>query len=218
MNNDVIELRNVSKIIKQQIILNDISCSMKRGNIYGFMGANGSGKSMLFKAISGLMHIDSGDVCVFGKHIGKDCDFPQNLGCMFGANLWDTYSAQENLAVLASINKKINRDDITKTLIRVGLDPNNKRAVKTYSLGMKQRLDLAQAIMEQPELLILDEPSNALDAEGLGLLLDIIHEEHKRGCTILLSAHNTPELSSCCTKIFYLNNGCLSNGDKHESS
>ena len=209
---DSIEIDRACKVIKKRAILTDITLSLRRGGVYGFVGANGSGKTMLLKAVAGLVHLTSGEIRVFGDTVGKDCSFPPSLGCMFNSLLWDEYSGYENLRILASVKKEADDSDLVRTLERVGLDPGDARPYRSYSMGMRQRLDLAQAVMERPELLVLDEPSNGLDAGGLSLLCDIVREEHERGATILLSAHNTPELTELCESVFELSDGHIVGG------
>lgn len=206
---DVIRVSHAVKLVRGRFLLDDVSLAVPRGGVYGFTGANGSGKTILLKTIAGLVHLTSGAVEVFGDKVGEDCSFPPNMGCMFGSPLWDEYSGLRNLQLLASVRKRIGDKEIKRTLARVGLDPNDERRVRTYSLGMRQRLDLAQAIMERPELLILDEPSNALDARGLELLCEIVEQENARGATVLLAAHNTPELTALCHRTFELSEGQL---------
>lgn len=200
-------ISHATKTIKKFLILDNITITMQRGGIYGLHGVNGSGKSMLLKAIAGLIRLNEGSISVFGNIVGKDVDFPPDMGCMFGASMWNEYTGFENLEILASIRRIIDKHDIRMALDRVGLNPNDTRVYRKYSLGMKQRLDLAQAIMEKPNLLLLDEPSNALDADGLQLLCSIIKQEHERGTTIVMASHNTPELEALCDRVFHLSEG-----------
>lgn len=200
-------VERATKVIKKYLILDDISITMQRGGIYGLRGVNGSGKSMLLKAIAGLIRLSSGSINVFGSVVGKDVDFPPDMGCMFGASMWNEYTGFENLEILASVRKLIDKHEICTALNRVGLNSNDSRVYRKYSLGMKQRLDLAQAIMERPSLLLLDEPSNALDSDGLQLLCSIIKTEHERGATIIMASHNTPELEALCDTVFHLSEG-----------
>lgn len=202
-----LKVTNARKYIKKRLILDNISFEINKAGIYGFTGINGSGKSMLFKAIAGLIHLDSGSIEIDGKQIGVDCPFPENMGLVISASFWDEYTGLENLKIIASIRKIATFSDIENSLRRVGLDPNDTRLYKHFSLGMKQRLELAQAIMEKPDLYIFDEPSNGLDKDGLSLLLQIINEEYSRGATILVASHNTPEISSLCHRQFEISNG-----------
>ena len=163
----------ISKTIKHKKVLNDISLHLTAGHIYGFYGPNASGKTMLFRAIAGLIKVDKGTIDVFGERIGRDIAFPRNMGLMIeNASLWGNLTGYENLELLASIKKVISTSDIQNAMERVGLDPSDRRRYSAYSLGMKQKLALAQAIMESPSLLILDEPTNSLDeASKINLLI-----------------------------------------------
>lgn len=201
-------LKNVNKSIKGMPILQDINLILEEGKIYGFIGVNGSGKSMLFRAISGLIKIDSGSIEVFGEKIGKDVSFPSNLGILIDeGGFWNDLTAFENLKNLAAIKQKVDNDTIRKTIERVGLNPDDKRTYRKFSLGMKQRLSIAQAIMESPNLLILDEPTNALDADGIELIYNILIEEKNKGTTILIASHNKEDINNLSDKVFELYEG-----------
>ena len=205
-----IVINNASKTIKGRVILNGVSLTLNAGGIYGFYGANGSGKTMLFRAIAGLIRLDKGSITVFSQKIGVDAAFPQSLGIVIEkVGLWDEYTGFTNLKLLASIKHQISNEDIRASIARVGLDPNDKRTYKKYSLGMKQRLGIAQAIMEKPELIILDEPTSALDTAGLELIYQIIRDEHARGATILMASHNADEIEGLCQRRFRMHEGTL---------
>lgn len=194
---DAIVVSHATKIIRGRTVLDDVTLSLPRGGIYGFSGINGSGKTMLFRAISGLIHLTSGEIDVFGQRIGDDVDFPRSLGLVLETTgFWDESTGMKNLLMLASIKEVVGKREVRKALERVGLDPDDKRPFSTYSMGMRQRLTIAQAIMEAPELLILDEPTNALDVEGIETVSRIVREEHERGCTVLVSCHNEPALEA----------------------
>lgn len=164
---DSIVVSHATKVIRGRVVLDDVTFSLPRGGIYGFSGINGSGKTMLFRAISGLIHLTSGEVDVFGQRVGVDVDFPQGLGLVLeSAGFLDEGTGLRNLMMLASIRGVVGEREAREALGRVGLDADDVRPFSAYSMGMRQRLDIAQAIMEAPELLILDEPTNALDVGG----------------------------------------------------
>ena len=210
---DVIKIENAKKVIKDRTVLDGISLELLRGGVYGFMGINGSGKTMLFRAVAGLIHLSSGSVSVFGRRIGKDCDFPPNLGISLDSTgFWEDQSALWNLVFLASIRGEVGEPAARDALRRVGLDPDDTRKVSAFSMGMRQRLSIAQAVMESPELLILDEPTNALDVDGIGMVARLIHEERARGCTVLVSCHNEPQVETLFDRTYHLYEGRLADG------
>lgn len=210
---DVIKIENVTKVIEDRTVLDGISLELPRGGVCGFMGINGSGKTMLFRAVAGLIHLSSGSVSVFGRRIGKDCDFPPNLGLSLDSTgFWEDQSALWNLDFLASIRGEVGEPAARDALRRVGLDPDDTRKVSAFSMGMRQRLSIAQAVMEMPELLILDEPTNALDAGGIGMVARLISEERARGCTVLVSCHSEPQVEALFDRTYRLYEGCLADG------
>lgn len=191
-------LENISKVIKNAEVLNDINLSFEKGKIYGLKGYNGSGKTMLLRMIAGLIQPTEGTVLVDDEILHKDIDFPKNMGVLIeNPNFWNNYTAKEVLYSLAVINKKIGIKEIDKALKRVDLDPDDKRTIRKYSLGMKKRLGIAQAIMEEPQILLLDEPSNALDKKGVEMVRTIIQEEKERGALIILASHQQEDLEIC---------------------
>lgn len=207
---NAIVLNGVTKTIKKRVVLNNISFTLEKGGIYGFYGHNGSGKSMLFRAISGLIKLDHGKITVFGKEIGVDISSPKSLGIIVDTvGFWGDYTGYKNLCLLASIKKEISNEQIKSAIKRVGLDPDDKRVYRKYSLGMKQRLAIAQAIMEVPDLIILDEPTNALDEAGIELIRNIILSEKERGATVLLASHNMEDINLLCDRKFKINDGKL---------
>lgn len=211
---DIMELivTNISKKIKRNVILSNISLHLKSGNIYGFVGPNASGKTMLFRALSGLMKVDSGEIRLDEKVLKKDIDILPNLGIILeNAGLYPEFTGMENLEMLAKVNKKVQREEIENTIRRVGLNPADKRLYRKYSLGMKQRIVIAQAIMEQPDILMLDEPTNALDENGIDKIRHIILEEKERGALILIASHNKEDSTLLADQVFYINNGSLIN-------
>ncbi|MGU8435279.1 ATP-binding cassette domain-containing protein [Clostridium perfringens] len=208
MENYIIDFENYKKEIKGITILDYISIKIKQGYIYGFVGRNGSGKSMLFKAICGLIKPTSGFVRVNGKVIGKDADFPDDIGILIESpGFLEHISGFDNLKYLASIQNKINDKEIKEAMSIVGLDQNDKRAVNKYSLGMKQRLGIAQAIMENPSLVILDEPMNGLDKQGVEDIRNLILNLKKNGVTILLASHNPDDIKLLCDKVYEIDKG-----------
>lgn len=209
MNEIVVIVQNLVKTIKGQIILNHINLEIEQGKIYGIIGRNGSGKSMLFKAISGLISPTSGKIKVFGEEISSG-KFPKNFGMLLDKpGFLPHYSAYKNLKLLASINNVISDEEIKNAIALVGLDPELKKPVKQYSLGMKQRLGIAQAIMEKPQFIILDEPMNGLDEEGVAEMRNLILNLKERGVTILLSSHNSEDISLLCDVVYKIDKGIL---------
>lgn len=178
------------------------------GNVYGFQGINGSGKTMLMRLICGLIYPTKGEIVIDGKRLGKEITFPQSVGILLeNPAFLDGYTGQENLEMLASIKNRITREEIHKAIASVGLDPLDKRKYKKFSLGMKQRLGIAAAIMEKPDILILDEPTNSLDSSGVSLVKTILAKERERGAIILLACHDLPMLQDVSDEIFLLEQG-----------
>lgn len=191
----MIEVKNISKKIKGNQVLSNISCNMETGKVYGIYGRNGSGKTMLMRCILGLIFVDEGYIKIDNYLIGKNIDFPKNVGAIIENPTFFPYATGfENLKILADIRKIISKDRIKEIMQKVGLDDKDKRTVSKYSLGMKQRLAIAQAIMEEPQLLVLDEPTNALDEQGVQMFRDIIIEEKKKGTLVLLASHNKEDI------------------------
>ncbi len=208
---------NIVKTIKKRTILDNINLELESGNIYGFVGRNGCGKTMLFRALSGLMHIDSGRITIDGKVLHKDINVPPSIGLIIeNAGLYNEFSGFKNLKLLADINKIISDTEITKAISDVGLDPNDKRPVRKYSLGMKQRLIIAQAIMESPDIILLDEPTNALDESGVKLIRDIILREKERGALVLIASHNKEDIEILADRVYYMDGGKIVGGKDYE--
>ena len=208
---------NIVKTIKKRTILDNICLNLESGNIYGFVGRNGCGKTMLFRALSGLMHIDSGRITIDGKVLHKDINVPPSIGLIIeNAGLYNEFSGFKNLKLLADINIKISDTEITKAISDVGLDPNDKRPVRKYSLGMKQRLIIAQAIMESPDIIMLDEPTNALDERGVKLIRDIILREKERGALVLIASHNKEDIEILADRVYYMDGGKIVGGKDYE--
>lgn len=206
----MIEVRNVSLILQKNEILKDISVHFERGKIHGLIGRNGSGKTMLMKCICGFVKANSGEITVDGKRIGKDCDFPKNAGIIIETpGFIPYYSGYKNLKLLADLRGKISREDIRKTMEQVGLNPDLKRHVRKYSLGMRQRLGLAQAIMENPDLLVLDEPMNGLDKDGVADMREYLLDLKSQGKTILIASHSAEDIDILCDTVCEIDKGRL---------
>lgn len=204
----IIIVEGVTKSYKGVKVLNNICVSFERGKIHGIIGRNGSGKTMLIKAICGLVEPDEGQITVNHKVIGKDVDFPENTGVIIEApGFLPSLSAYNNLAYLASLKNIIGKEEICKAMTLVGLDPKEKKHVGKYSLGMKQRLGLAQAIMENPNILILDEPMNGLDKKGVSEVRDILLKLRSEKKTILLVSHNAEDISILCENVYEMDLG-----------
>lgn len=204
----VIEIKNLCKIINKQTVIQDVCVSMKSGKIYGFQGINSSGKTMLMRLISGLIFPTSGSIEINKKTLGKDIAFPDSIGLLLeNAAFLDSYSGFQNLKMLASIKNKIDDAQISDTLSAVGLDPADRKKYRKYSLGMKQRLGIAAAIMEKPDIIILDEPTNALDADGIALVKKILAEQRERGALVIISCHDLFILREMSDEILLLESG-----------
>ncbi|PFR43810.1 ATP-binding cassette domain-containing protein [Bacillus thuringiensis] len=201
----------MTKRLKGNIVLDNISLSVKKGEFLVLKGHNGSGKTMILRAISGLMRLNYGVVYVDNEMIGKQKQFPDSMGILIEyPSFIPGYTGFQNLKFLSSINNKISDEEIYNIIQRVGLDKTDKRKYKRYSLGMKQRLGIAQALMEQPKLLLLDEPTNALDSDGIKDVLDILKVEKSKGTTIIVASHDVHVLDNeIVDRIVHVNNGKL---------
>ena len=203
-----ISIRNVGLVLEKTTILDDVCMEMKKGNIYGLIGRNGSGKTMLMKCVCGFVKPTKGNIMVRDQVVGKDIDFPENMGIMIeNPGFISYYSGMKNLSQLAELNRKIDRRQVEETMRFVGLDPKMKRHVQKYSLGMKQRLGIAQAIMEDPDILILDEPMNGLDKEGVRDMRTLFLELKKKGKTILIASHNAEDIDELCDHVWEMEHG-----------
>lgn len=207
----IIDVKNVSLKIKDNEILDSVNLQCEQGKIYGIIGRNGSGKTMLMKCICGFVHPTQGEIFVLNQRIGKDTDFIPDAGIIIETpGFIPYYSGIKNLQLLASIQGKIKTPEIKKIMETVGLDPGMKRSVKKYSLGMRQRLGLAQAIMENPKILILDEPFNGLDKEGVADMRTYLLKLKEEGKTILLSSHSSEDIKLLCDEVNEMEHGRLS--------
>ena len=203
-----ISVQNVSKDFGQDRVLKSVSREFETGKIHGIVGNNGSGKTVLMKCICGFLLPTEGEVIVNGKRVGKDVDFPGDLGLIIETpGFLPNLTGVKNLEILASLNKKIGLSEIAGAIRRVGLDPMMKKPVAKYSLGMRQRLGIAQAIMEDPSLLILDEPLNGLDKHGVREMRDLIKSLKEDGKTILLASHNQGDIDELCDTVCEMDAG-----------
>lgn len=205
-----IDIKNITKIIKKNTVLDNISLTMSSGKIYGFQGINGSGKTMLMRCIIGLIHPTSGCISINGKFLGKDIEFPESIGFLLeNPAFLDGYTGIENLRMLTNLNSNLTDTELNTILDKVELTDAGNKKYKKYSLGMKQRLGIAAAVMEHPDILILDEPTNALDTNGINIVKDIIVSERNRGALVIISCHDTDLLINLSDEIFRLQAGQL---------
>lgn len=210
----MIKVNNLTKIINGQVILRDISMELKCGKIYGFVGRNGSGKTMLMRHLIGFTYATEGEVIVKDEVLGAGRDVPENVGAIIETpGFIPEFSGYKNLKILASIRGKITNDAIKDAMILVGLNPDEKKAVRKYSLGMKQRLGLAQALMEKPDILILDEPMNGLDNNGVNDMRDLLLKRRSEDNLIVIASHNSEDIRILCDELFYFDEGMIV---KHE--
>ena len=203
-----VELKNVSKRLNDVTVLEDISLTLESGTIYGLKGKNGCGKTMLMRMMAGLIYPTSGTISIDGEILHKDIATPRSIGILIeNPAFLPGYTGQRNLELLAGLTGKADRTQIAKTMSRVGLDPNDKRTYRKYSLGMKQRLGIACALMECPDLILLDEPINAIDEKGVPKIWEALQEEKQRGALIVLACHDTEELTSLADQIITIEEG-----------
>ena len=213
-----IEVQNVTKRIKDATVLDRICLTMESGTVYGLRGKNGSGKTMLMRAICGLILPTEGTIAIDGERMGQEISFPRSVGALIETpSFLPGYTGLRNLQILASIQRRVGKEEIEDSIRRVGLDPADKRKYKKYSLGMKQRLGIAAAIMEKPDLVVLDEPINALDEKGVELVRDILREEKERGALIIIACHDKEELELLSDEIFIMENGRIVSSVKPEA-
>lgn len=206
---EIVKVENVTKYFKQEKVLNDVNMNLETGHIYGIVGKNGAGKTVLFKIIAGFIKPSLGKVTVAGKIIGVDRDFPDSLGLIIETpGFLSQYNAYQNLLYLANINNKISKEDIKEAIRMVGLDPDSNKKVGKFSLGMRQRLGIAQAIMENPNLIILDEPMNGLDKKGIEDVKELLLKLKGDGKTILMASHYAEDME-ICDEVFQMEDGKL---------
>ena len=210
LHDDKIELIHVTKKFGQELVLKEVNLTLEQGRVYGIVGNNGSGKTVLMKCICGFLIPTTGLIQVFGSSIGQDVDFPESLGVIIETpGFLTNLTGRKNLEILAGMRRKIGPAEIQQVLEKVGLDPALKKPVANYSLGMRQRLGIAQAIMEDPKLLILDEPFNGLDKHGVGEIRKLLLELKEEGKTILLASHNEEDIRILCDEVYEMDGGVL---------
>lgn len=203
-----IAVKNMVKSYGKETVLDNVTVSFEMGKIHGIIGRNGSGKSMLFKCIAGFVYIDSGEILVDGMRIGHDCDFAPDMGIIIEKpGFLPFYNAEKNLEILAAPRKLIGKKEITEVIKRVGLSEAGRKKVGKYSLGMNQRLGIAQAIMENPSLLLLDEPMNGLDNQGVDDVRELLKQLRLEGKTILLASHSTEDIALLCDTVHEMDKG-----------
>ncbi len=208
--NNIISVQEVTKVFKRQAVLQNVSVDFAEGGIYGLIGRNGSGKTMLMRCICGFVPPTSGEIFVHGKRVLYGSDFPKGIGFIIESpGFLKSVSGLNNLKRLASINRKIDETRIREVIKKVGLDPDSRKPVGRYSLGMRQRLGIAQAIMEHPDILMLDEPMNGLDNGGVAEMRDLFLQLKKEGRTIIITSHNHEDIEVLCDHVYEMDNGRL---------
>lgn len=201
---NVIDVEHLTKELSGQVILSDINIRFEGGNIYGLMGRNGSGKTVFLKCVCGFMEATQGSVSMNGKIIKKDMEYLENVGFLIEhPGFLENASAYDNLKYIASIRRIAGKKEIEESLKCVNLDPHSKKKVGNYSLGMKQRLGVAQAIMENPDILILDEPMNGLDESGVKMMRELLLDLKEKGKLIIIASHYQEDINMLCDKVYY---------------
>lgn len=203
-----IEIKNLTKVLGGNTVVDNVNITMESGTVYGLCGYNGCGKTMLMRLIAGLIIPTKGSVSYDGKTLGKQLDFPPSIGILIeNPAFLDSRSGFDNLKLLASIKGKVDNKVVADSIRKVGLDPDDKKKFRKYSLGMKQRLGIASAIMESPDLIILDEPTNALDSNGVELTQKLIRKECERGALVIMTCHDREILENVCDVIYTIEHG-----------
>lgn len=206
-----IEVKSVTKVLRKITVLEDVNLILESGTIYGLRGVNGSGKTMLMRLIAGLIRPTRGEVFLDGKQLGKDLSFPPDMGMLIeNPAFLDGYTAAQNLRLLAGIRKKVGEERIREILEQVGLGWEDKRKYRQFSLGMKQRLGIAGAVLEHPQLLLIDEPTNALDTDGIQMVQRLLLEEKSRGALIVLACHDFSILQGLSDVLYSVKEGRVS--------
>nr|WP_304581168.1 ATP-binding cassette domain-containing protein [uncultured Acetatifactor sp.] len=205
-----VEISHVTKRFGEDLVLKEVNLALDCGKVYGIVGNNGSGKTVLMKCICGFMPATTGTIRVFGKQIGKEVDFPERLGVIIEApGFLTNLTGIRNIEILADMRRQITKADARIAMRKMGLDPDMRKPVAKYSLGMRQRLGIAQAIMEDPQLLVLDEPFNGLDKNGVAEIRKILLELKTEGKTILLASHNEEDIRILCDEVYEMDGGVM---------
>ena len=208
----MVKLEGVTKTFKKAVVVQEVTAEFRQGEITGIVGRNGSGKTVLFKMICGLLQPTAGKITVNGKQIGKDVDFPESIGVIIETpGFLPFQSGYRNLMEIAGINRKISKGEVREAMRQVGLNPDSRKPVGKYSLGMRQRLGIAQAIMENPDVLVLDEPMNGLDETGVEEIRKLFLGLKESGMTLLIASHNKEDIEVLCDKVYRMDGGVLSN-------
>lgn len=209
-DNSGIIIENLTKKFKDQVVLKTVNVEFEMGKIYGIIGRNGSGKTVLLRCICGLLYPSTGTVTVCGKVVGKEIDYPENIGFIIESpGFLPKYSGLKNLKYLASIRGKVKETEIRKYIELVGLNPDDKKHVGNYSLGMRQRLGIAQALMENPDILILDEPMNALDNNGVEDMRKVLLKMKEQGKSIIIASHIRDDIDILCDEVYGMDAGVM---------
>ena len=208
--NNILEIENVTKLYGTAAVLQDINLEIRRGSIHGLVGRNGSGKTMLLKCICGLVPVTSGEIRWEGKVIGKDVEKPDRMGALIeGPGFLEDYNAMWNLRFLRELQGKADPEVLKQAIRTVGLNPDDRKKVGKYSMGMKQRLGIAQAIMEDPDVIILDEPMNGLDNAGVREMRELFKSLRAQGKTIIMASHNREDIDELCDNVYEMDAGIL---------
>ena len=208
----MVKLEGVTKTFKKAVLVQEVTAEFRQGEITGIVGRNGSGKTVLFKMICGLLQPTAGKITVNGKQIGKDVDFPESIGVIIETpGFLPFQSGYRNLMEIAGINHKIRKEEVREAMRQVGLNPDSRKPVGKYSLGMRQRLGIAQAIMENPDVLVLDEPMNGLDETAVEEIRKLFLGLKESGRTLLIASHNKEDIEVLCDKVYRMDGGVLSN-------
>lgn len=203
-----VDIIDMSKRIKSNLVLDKVNMKLKSGNIYGFRGQNGCGKTMLMRCICGLIIPTEGKVIIDGKQLHRDIKIPPSIGALIeNPSFLPQYTGYKNLKMLASLTGNISDEEIVLAMKRVGLEPKDKRSYRKYSLGMKQKLGIANAIMGEPDIIILDEPINALDEESVTIVKNVLHELKMKEKLIVIACHDREELEYLCNIVYVIKNG-----------